>query len=382
MDSRDVVVVGGGVIGLGVAWRCAQRGLTVTVVDDRPGRGASHAAAGMIAPVSEVTYGEETLLTLTMESARRWPGFAAELERASSHPIGHLREGSLAVALDADDNRALEALFRFQRSLGLDAERLTGSECRELEPALVPGVRGGVLVRGEQQVDNRATTAALLLACERAEVELVAARADEVRFVGDRVVGVAVGGEPIEAPVTVLAAGAWSGSLPGLPPGVLPPVRPVKGQILRLMSPGGGKDRLLQREVWGRVEGREAYLVPRASGEIVVGGTVEEQGFDTTVTVEGVRAMLTAAFTLVPGIDECELVEATAGLRPATPDNAPVLGPSALDGLVLATGHYRHGFLLLPVTADAVAEVVVSGQVPEEIRAFSIDRFTRAGAPA
>lgn len=373
----DVVVIGGGVAGLGVAWRCAQRGLRVTVVDSRPGRGASHVAAGMIAPISEATYGEESLMALAVESAARWPSFAEELEAAAGVPIGYLREGSLAVALTADDNRSLEALFEFQRALGLEAVRIRGEECRRLEPGLVPGVRGGIWVPGEQQVDNRAATAALLSACERAGVSLLREEVSAFVVGDDRVDGVMAGGERIAATTTVLAAGAWSRSVPGLPEEFLPPVRPVKGQILRLRSEGS--HRVLNREVWGRVDGRESYLVPRANGEVVIGGTVEERGFDTTVTGEAVRALLDAAFALVPGVDALEFVEASAGLRPGTPDNAPVLGPAAVDGLVMATGHYRHGFLLLPITADAVAETIVSGAVPPEIRPFSPARFIAGG---
>ncbi|HLG00226.1 MAG TPA: glycine oxidase ThiO [Acidimicrobiia bacterium] len=376
-DHPDVAVIGGGVAGLGVAWRCAQRGLRVTVIDPNPGQGASHVAAGMIAPISEATYGEEPLLALAIESAGRWPTFAADLEESAGLDIGYLREGSLAVALTADDNRSLETLFDFQRSLGLHAERLRGEECRRLEPALAPGVRGGIWVPGEQQVDNRATTAALIRACDRAGVAFLRERASGAVVADERFDGVLVGDEVVRAATTVLAAGAWSGSLPGLPPEIAPPVRPVKGQILRLRHRTA--DRVLSREVWGRVDGRESYLVPRANGEMVIGGTVEEQGFDTTVTGDAVRVLLDSAFALVPAVDDLEFIEASAGLRPGTPDNAPILGSSPLDGLVFATGHYRHGFLLLPVTADAIATLIVDGDAPAEIQPFSSARFALGG---
>lgn len=381
MNAREVVVVGGGVAGLGVAWRLAQRGIGVTVVDAEPGSGASHAAAGMIAPVSESTFGEERLLALAVESARRWPGFAAELEDASGRSVGYRSDGTLVVGLDADDNRALDVLYGFQREHGLEVQRLRGSECRELEPALAPGVRGGVLVPGDHQVDNRATTAALLVAAERAGVRFVHRRARGLRVEGGRCVGVRVErGDDLEADAVVLAAGAWSARVPGLPREAVPPVRPVKGQILRLAGRRGAP--LLTRSVRGLARGRPVYFVPRADAGLVVGGTVEEQGYDVTVTVEAMREVLDTAFDVVPGVDDLELVEASAGLRPGTPDNAPILGPSAVEGLVMATGHFRHGFLLLPVTADSVADVVATGDVPGEIAPFSPLRFVGEGIPA
>lgn len=390
MTRRDVVVVGGGIVGLGVAWRAARRGMSVTVLDDAPGRGASHVAAGMIAPVTEVAYGEEPLLALTVDSARRWPAFAAELEEAAGADIGYQRHGTLAVGLDRDDNRLLEDLFRFQRELGLEVERLRARECRRLEPALSPRVRGGILVAGDHQVDNRAATAALLTAAERSGVEIRRRRAERLVVDGHRARGVAVGaeaggdveagagaggdGDVVEADTVVLAAGAWSPRLPGLPPEVELPVRPVKGQILRLREPGGRP--VLSRTVRGVVEGASVYLVPRAGGRLVVGATVEEQGYDTTVTAGGVRDLLQDAFGLVPETTELVIEEALAGLRPATPDNLPVVGPTALDGLVAATGHYRHGFLLLPATADGVVDLLTSGEVPATLAPCSPLRFS------
>ncbi|HZA82378.1 MAG TPA: FAD-dependent oxidoreductase, partial [Actinomycetes bacterium] len=186
----DAVVVGGGVIGLGIAWRAAQAGLTVTVVDEAPGRGASWAAAGMLAPVTEVHYGEDELLALNLASAARWPGFAAEVEEASGRPVGYRPAGTLAVARDADDNAALEDLYRFQVRCGLQVERLRSRECRRLEPGLHPGIRGGVLAAGDHEVDNRALVQALLVACQRAGVRMVTGRVAELTMDGERVTGV------------------------------------------------------------------------------------------------------------------------------------------------------------------------------------------------
>jgi glycine oxidase len=376
--AGDLAVVGGGVIGLAVAWRAAAAGLRVMVVDPAPGGGASWAAAGMLAPVTEVHYGEQALLRLNLAAAARWPGFAAELEEAAGRPVGYLACGTLSVARDADDLAALDDLYRFQQGLGLEVERLRSRECRSLEPGLAPGVRGGVLVPGDHQVDNRALVGALLAAAARAGVVLRPATARGLRVAGGRVRGVVLdGGETLAAGTVVLAAGCWSGALDGLDRALLPPVRPVKGQLLHLRGPAAAP--LARRNV----RGLEVYLVPRADGRVVVGATVEEQGYDQRVTAGAVHHLLRAAAELLPDVDELELTETVVGLRPGSPDNAPLLGQSGLDGLVVATGHYRNGILLTPVTADAVTELLVDGRTPAAIAPFSPRRFDRAAtAPA
>jgi glycine oxidase len=362
-------VVGGGVIGLGIAWRAAVAGLSVTVVDDAPGRGASWAAAGMLAPVTEVHYGERPLLGLNLAAAARWPGFAAEVEEAAGRPVGYRPAGTLAVARDADDNAALEDLYRFQLRCGLEVERLRSRECRQLEPGLASSVRGGVLAAGDHQVDNRALVEALLVACRRAGVRMVTGRVAELTVAGDRLTGVVVGGETLPAGVVVLAAGCWSGGFGGVAAEALPPVRPVKGQLLYLRGPADQP--LCQRNI----RGLEVYVVPRTDGRVVVGATVEEQGFDTRVTAGAVGDLLRAALELLPDVAELELLETVVGLRPGSPDNAPMLGPAGPEGLVVATGHYRNGILLAPVTADAVAELLATGKVPELIAPFTPGRF-------
>jgi glycine oxidase len=388
--SPDAVVVGGGVIGLAIAWRAALAGMTVTVVDEAPGRGASWAAAGMLAPVTEVHYGERPLLALNLAAAARWPTFAAEVEEASGLPVGYRPGGTLAVARDADDNAALEDLYQFQVRCGLQVERLRSRECRQLEPGLAPSIRGGVLAAGDHQVDNRALVEALLAACQHAGVRMVTGRVAELAVEGDRVTGVVLSGggpaghgsstsagpvpsraegETLAAGVVVLAAGCWSGGLGGLAAEVLPPVRPVKGQLLYLRGPADQP--LCSRNV----RGLEVYVVPRGDGRVVVGATVEEQGFDTTVTAGAVHDLLRAALELLPDVAELELAETVVGLRPGSPDNAPMLGPAGPDGLVVATGHYRNGILLTPVTADAIAELLATGQVPEMIAPFTPGRF-------
>ncbi|KUN39228.1 glycine oxidase [Streptomyces longwoodensis] len=382
MSSRtsDVLVVGGGIIGLVTAWRAAQRGFTTAVLDPGPGGGAAQVAAGMLAAVTELHHGEQTLLALNLASAHRYPEFVAELTDLTGHDPGYRRSGTLAVALDADDRAHLRELHALQRESGLASEWLSGRECRRLEPLLAPGVRGGLRVDGDHQVDPRRLAAALVAACERAGVTFHREWAERLTVVRERAAGaVTRTGTELAADQVVLAAGSLSGRLAGVPRDVLPPVRPVKGQVLRLTVPERAAP-FLTRTVRAVVRGSHVYLVPRENGELVVGATSEEQGWDTTVTAGGVYELLRDAHELVPGITELPLTETRAGLRPGSPDNAPLLGPSYLDGLLLATGHYRNGVLLTPVTGDALAHALATGDLPEEARPFTPRRFTAAPA--
>jgi glycine oxidase len=377
-DTSDVLVIGGGIIGLVTAWRAAQRGFATAVVDPEPGGGAAQVAAGMLAAVTELHYGEETLLGLNLASAHRYPEFAAELTDLTGHDLGYRRCGTLAVALDADDRAHLRELHALQRQSGLESEWLSGRDCRRLEPLLAPGVRGGLRVDGDHQVDPRRLAAALVAACERAGVVFHRAWAERLTVERDRATGIVTAdGTALGAGQVVLAAGSLSGRLAGVPDDLLPPVRPVKGQVLRLTVPARYAP-FLSRTVRAMVRGSHVYLVPRENGELVVGATTEELGWDTTVTAGGVYELLRDAHELVPGITELPLTETRAGLRPGSPDNAPLLGPTDLDGLLLATGHYRNGVLLTPVTGDAMAHVLSTGELPEEARSFTPKRFTAA----
>ena len=352
-QSPDLAVVGGGVIGLAVAWRAAQRGLR-TVVLERGGigSGASGVAAGMLAPSSEASFGEQPLLALNLESARHWPAFAAELAERAGADLGYRRCGTLLAARDADAAAALERELAFRESLGLAVERLLPSRARDLEPALAPTVRAAAAAPDDHAVDPRRVLAALAAALRAAGGELrEGAEVTDLETSGDRATGVRLaGGERLAAGSVVIAAGAWAGSLAGVPADARVPVRPVKGQLLRLRDPAGPG--LLERVL--RTE--DFYVVPRGDGDYVLGATVEERGFDDAVTAGALHDLLRDAVEVIPGITELELVEARAGLRPGTPDNAPAVGPSRLDGLHWATGHYRHGVLLAPLTADLVVD--------------------------
>ncbi|OIJ68773.1 glycine oxidase ThiO [Streptomyces mangrovisoli] len=382
MSSRtsDVLVVGGGIIGLVTAWRAAQRGFAAAVVDPAPGGGAAQVAAGMLAAVTELHFGEQTLLGLNLESARRYPRFAAELTELTGQDLGYRRCGTLAVALDADDRAHLRELHTLQRQSGLESEWLSGRDCRRLEPLLAPGVRGGLRVDADHQIDPRRLAAALVTACERAGVAFHRAWAERLVVARDRAAGVVTAdGTELAAGQVVLAGGSLSGRLAGVPADVVPPVRPVKGQVVRLTVPPRYAP-FLSRTVRAVVRGSAVYLVPRENGELVLGATSEELGFDTTVTAGGVYELLRDAHELVPGITELPLAETRAGLRPGSPDNAPLLGPTALPGLLLATGHHRNGVLLTPVTGDALAHALTTGELPPEARPFTPARFSRAAA--
>jgi glycine oxidase len=373
--GTDVAVVGAGAIGTAIAWRCAQRGLTVVLVDPDPMRGAWHTAAGMLAPVTELHYAETSLLRLSMESLARYPAMVAELTDVTGLPTGFRDCGTLSTAWDAADLAALRDLHAFGRSLGVDATLLTGQELYELEPALAAGLPGGLLAAGDHQVDPRLLHAATLQAATAAGVTVVAASA-RVEIEANRAIGIALDdGTRLPAATVVLAAGAWSGHMIGMPKGSMPPVRPVKGQTLRLRLPGEPR---LRHVVRGSVKGAPIYLVPRADGEIVVGASSEEVGFDVSPRAGAVYEMLRDAQSVLPELGEAVLIDVSTGLRPGTPDNAPVIGGSDVDGLVYATGHYRNGILLIPVTADGIADLLTTGTLPEQLAPFTPARFATA----
>ena len=357
-----VHVVGGGVVGLSCAWALSRNGHDVTVVAPDPGRdGAGWVAAGMLAPVNEVQYGESALTALRLEGARLWPAFAAELQAASGSPFGYDTAGTVTVALDASDRAVVDELLAHQRSLGLEAVRRTAAECRRLVPALSPALRGGIEVPGDHHVDNRAFLGALVAACRATGVTFVEAAAAAVDPSSTAPALVLTDGRRLGADCILLAAGTGLPAIGGLDEAGLPEVRPVKGHILRLgpgPSPTSAPAPLLPMTVRGLVHGRGIYLVPRPDGSIVVGATVEERGMDTTVQAGAVHELLCDARAIVPGVDELVLLEASTGLRPATPDNLPRLGWTALPGVAVATGHYRNGILLAPLTAAAVVDLI------------------------
>ncbi len=428
-ERADVLVIGGGVIGLSIAWRAAQRGLQVIVADPAPGSGATHAAAGMLTPVAEAAYAEKELFRLGRESLLAYPAFAAELTGLTGEPTGFRQCGTLQVAYDSGDLAVLDELQVLQETLGVATRRLTARESRAAEPMLDPSVRGGLLAEDDGSVDPRLLIRALLAAASAAGARLIRQAVAEITIATGRPSGtgqasgtgrpsgtgqasgtgrpsstgqasdagqtadagqaegaVLADGTLVLARWVVLAAGWQSAAMAGLPDGIAPPLRPVKGQILRLRPTpatlaAGLPPGLLARTVRGIVRGSSVYLVPRQSGELVIGATQEELGPDTRVTAGGVWELLRDARTLVPGITELELAEAVAGLRPGTPDNAPVIGPSSVPGLVFATGHFRAGVLLAPATASIVADYLATGRMADSALPFLPQRFAGRAGP-
>lgn len=376
----DVAIVGGGVCGLAVAWRARARGLSVALVDRGPLAGATSAvAAGMIAPVSEADPQEGTLRALGLECARRWPSFAAELADVSGIDAGYRDRGTLIVASDPDGAVALERELALRERLGLAAGPLLPSRARELEPGLAPSLRGAVEVPGDHCVDPEALGAALAVAAERAGATLrPGVEVERVLVDGDRAAGLLLeGGEELRAENVLIAAGPWSGAVAGVPAAAQVPVRPVKGQILRLRDPGHDPAAPLLERV---IRHERGYLVPRGDGRYAVGATVEERGFDTSVTALAVHELLRHAAELVPGVLECVLESAVAGLRPGSPDNTPMLGESqVLPGLHWATGHHRNGILLAPATGDLLA-AELAGEPDAIPAALSPARFAEVTA--
>ncbi len=378
----DLAVVGAGAIGLAIAWRATRRGLTVAVLErGQAGRGTSHLAAGMLAPIAEVTPSEEPLLELGLRSARAYPDFARELALAAGVAnVGYSPCGTLLVARDDDEAQALERELALRRRYELEVERLRPSEARRLEPALAPALRLALDVADDHAIDPRALTAALAVALRRAGGELrEQATVREIELTGGRASGVLLDdGSVVAAGEVVIAAGPWVGELGGIPATARIPVRPIKGQILRLHDPNGPG--LLNRVV----RMGPSYIVPRGDGRYVIGATYEERGFDTTVTAGAAFELLRDASELVPGVSELVIDEFSAGLRPATPDNLPVIGASAVPGLHWAVGHRRGGILFAPATAELIVASLLGEATGAAGQLFAPARFetTPAGSPA
>ena len=363
--------MGGGIIGLACAWRLVERGHAVTVFDPDVAGGATHAAAGMIAPASEAVFGQDTLLATGLAGARAWPRFAAELGHAADQTVELRPHATLLVALDADDEAALARHARHLERRHCRVERLPSRSARRLEPALSPRVRAAVRL-DETAVDPRMVARALATAVVASggalvplavEPDVRAGRATGVRAVAD-------GSDTFEADVVVVAAG-WASAPLLTALGHAVPIRPLKGQVLRLGSSPGA----LTHTIRACVRGRDVYLVPRPGGEVVVGATSEDVGPDTSVTAGAVHDLLHDAIEVVPELSEAGLRETTARLRPATADNLPLVGPTCVEGLILAGGHGRDGVLLAPLTADAVVAHVEFAPPPRAMEPLAARRF-------
>ena len=369
----SVAIIGGGVIGLSIGWRLAERGVAVTVYERAAaGRGATWAAAGMLAAGSEVEPGEAALFPLLAHSQALWPSFAAELKDASGIDVDLRTEGTVSIALTPDDLARLRQTYALQQRTGIGSRWLSRAEALELEPWLNPRLAGAVLVAGDHQVDSRILAEALKTAFAAAGGTLREDAGDVgIKTVRGRAVGVEVRTVVHYADIVIVAAGAWTPDVPGLPSDAQPPVRPVKGQMVALgMNPGAS---ILSHVLWTP----KAYLVPRRDGRLIIGATTEERGFDPTLTAGAMLSLLESAWRALPGIEELPILESWAGFRPGSRDDAPILGATEIENLILATGHHRNGILLAPVTAEAIAELALSGRTDPVIAGFTLDRFRR-----
>lgn len=378
-----IVIIGGGICGLGIGWRLVEQGADVTIIErDKAGQAATWAAAGMLAPQAEAEHGEEALLPLALESRAMWAAFARDLTAASGIDVDYRTEGTMVVSLDRDDREYLESRYDYFRTLGLDVEWLSGYAARQKEPHLARAVSGAVYSALDHQVDNRLVATALRAAYLAAGGILREnLTVDEVLVSDNRVTGVRAGDEKIAADSVVLAAGAWSRNLAGIPDEARPPVRPLKGQMVSVaMDP---RNPLIEHVIWGPGNGivPSIYLAPKGDSRLIIGATVEEMGFDTDMTAGGLFELLRTAWEVLPGIYDLPIVESWAGLRPASRDDAPILGPTPVDGLVLATGHHRNGILLAPVTASKIADYLLKGLLDPLLKPFLLDRFSRTAVP-
>ena len=410
----DVAVIGGGVVGHGIAWAARLSGRSVALIDDAPGSGASWAAAGMLAPVSELHYQEEALLELMLGSSRLWPAFAAGLDgepaagrgagraggAGADAGTGYLTTPTLAVGADAADRRALADLCRVQQAHGLAVEPLTVREARLREPLLSPGVSCAFDIPADHQVDPRRLLARIgkLLAAD-GQCHTITRRAAGLLWADGRVAGASLaGGGSVRATETIVANGLGAAALGGLPAGLRLPLRPVHGDIVRLRVPEKLRP-LLTSTVRGLVRGVPVYIVPRQDGTVVIGATQREDALGDesqtaapaggnpaggAVSAGGVYQLLRDAQQLVPAVAELELLEATARARPGTPDNAPLLGrvaepgrPGDVAGLIIATGFFRHGILLTPAAAE-ICRQLLDGVADPRWAHFRPDRFATA----
>ena len=364
----DVAVVGGGIIGLSVGWKLLQRGFGVAVFErDSVGSGATQAATGMLAASAEVEPGEDDLLPLTLASQQLWHGFAKELEQASGQAVDYRREGTMVVALSRDEVDRLRFRHDLQTRLGLDTVWLSGSAAREREPGLRPNVSGAIFCAQDHQVDARKVAAALAAALRKAGGQIFEdTRVMSLERSGGRVTGIATEAQTYAARTVVLAAGAWS---PDLVQGLELPVRPLKGQSLALRM--DMKTPALTHVVWTE----QIHMAPKGDGRLIVGATVEERGFDTANTAGGLFALLEAVRRVLPSVEELPIDEIWTGFRPTSLDDAPILGESGIDGLVIATGHHRNGILLAPVTARAISGLIADGRMDGPESTFTFQRF-------
>lgn len=370
----DYLIVGAGVSGLSIGWQLARRGHQVVVLErNHAGSGASTAAAGMLAPIAELKFAQDNLTQLSLQSLELYPDFISELEHDAQIQVDYRTQGTLLIGIDRDDTEALNHTYQYQRQLGLQIERLSPDAARELEPGLSPNIHSALFCARDHQLDTRllikALTSAFLSAggtlLENTEVSSVLCENNQIRGI------LTTAGCDIMAQKVVLAAGAWTRAIGGLAAGVLPHIRPVKGQMLAVEL---GEPPLCTHVL----RAPDAYLVPRSNGQLLIGSTMEEKGFDARMTAGAIFELLRGAWETLPGIYDSALLETWTGFRPVSLDGAPILGPSPeIKNLWFALGHGRHGILLAPITAKLMADALETEEISAPMKPFLIERFRR-----
>ncbi len=376
MVDKNIIIIGGGVIGLGIGWQLTKAGASVTIYErDRVGRAASWAAAGMLAPLAEAHSEEPELLKVGINSLKLYPQWVEELEKDAQISIGYRVDGTLIVGIEPDDTEQLKHLYTTQQQFGLDVNWLSGREARDIEPALSPRVSAAIHCASDHQVENRLMVKALKCAFQKyGGVLSENSSVDSVVIENGTATGVKTPDGIQTCDVVLLAAGCWSAQIDGIPETILPPIRPVKGQMLALQMEDGVDLKTVIRTVRARYP-TSVYLVPRTDGRLIIGATSEEMGFDMRLTVGGVFELLRGAWEVVPGVYELPIIETWTGLRPGSRDNAPILGKTPVENLIYCTGHYRNGILLTPITAYEISKLILTGETSATIKPFQIDRF-------
>jgi glycine oxidase len=370
--TADVVIIGGGIIGCSIAWRLAKAGMKVTVLDrSEPGAEASSAAAGMLAPLGEMI--EHRIFSeLCVASRGLYPRFAAEIEECSGHHAGYRSDGSLVVALDETDEEELAKVHRTQTTLGFKLHSLTAAEVHSREAGLSPMIRSGLFIPDDHWIDNQRLMRALLVACQRTGVRIEAGCAvQKFHTKGDHIESITAGNDAsFTAGTYILAAGSWSGEI-AAELGINLPVTPCRGQMMEFE---------VERELPFVVRRGMHYLVPRPERRLLVGTTSEYTGFEKAVTAKGLFSLLAGAVRLAPLVNQCHFLRAWAGLRPDTADHLPILGYGEIENLVFATGHFRNGILLAPLTAEVIADLILKGSTSRPLEAYRPTRFSAEGS--
>jgi glycine oxidase len=372
MKTFDVAIAGGGLIGAAIAFELARASLQVALFDrQQPGEGSSWAAAGILSPAPENS-GMISTVPLGRASLQLYPEFVAAVEEISGQNAGYRACGTLEALFSSDPQEKLSTIIALHHGLGLKAEPLSAEDAREMEPALSPELEAAVFRPNEACVDNRALTKAVLAAAESSGVKIFAtSNVQSIAKDGGRCAGFLVNGEKVQSRWSIIAAGCRSAEIEGA--AQYAPVRPAKGQMIALRA----KDLSIERVLWSD----HVYLVPRNDGRILAGATVEYVGFDKNVTVGGVQKIIAGALQLAPALADAQIEETWAGLRPDSPDHLPIIGPTDLDGLLIATGHFRSGILLAPITAQLIREWITTQNVRQDWARFSPMRFSEvAGA--